>query len=181
REHALSEAELEFMSAVARQCGEAIRRAQLDTERRRRAQRVALLAEAGAGCGRSLDYGKTLADVANLAVPRLADCCIVDVQASAGVHQLATVHVVPERVAMIVDIERRYPADPAESHSAVGAVLRSGDATLVRDVNEQFLLGITRDEEHRDAIRDLGMRSLIITPLIARGRTLGAITLIRDV
>jgi GAF domain-containing protein len=181
REHGLSEAELEFMSAVARQCGEAIRRAQLDTERQRRSQRVALLAEAGAVFASSLDYEKTLADVASLAVPGLADCCIVDVQDSAGVHQLATVHVVPERVPMIVEIERRYPADPAESHSAVGAVLRSGDATLVRDVNEQFLLGITRDEEHRDAIRDLRMRSLIITPLIARGRTLGAITLIHDV
>jgi serine phosphatase RsbU (regulator of sigma subunit) len=181
RERLLNEAELEFMTAVARQCGEAIRRAQLDAERRRRGQGVALLAEAGAVFAGSLDYERTLADVASLAVPRLADCCIVDVLESAGVHQIATVHVEPQRVDRIADIERRYPADPAESNSAVGAVLRSGEATLVPEVTEEFLSRVTRDDDHREAIHGLGMRSLIIAPLIARGRTLGAITLIQDV
>ena len=47
REITFNEAELDFMRAVARQCAEAIRRTELDGERRRRAQRLALLAEAG--------------------------------------------------------------------------------------------------------------------------------------
>ncbi len=181
REPDLSDAELEFRTSVARQCGEAIRRAQLDAERRRRTQRRALLAEAGAVFAQTLDYRTTLAEVAKLAVPRLADCCIVDVLEPTGVHQLATVHVEPQRIAMIADLERRYPADPNDPHSAVGAVLRSGQPTIVAEVTEQFLDGVTRDESHRQAIRELGMRSLIIAPLIARGRTLGAITLINDV
>jgi GAF domain-containing protein len=174
------EAEVEFMTAVARQCAEAIRRTELDAERRRRAQRLALLAEAGAAFTRTLDYRTTLAEVANLAVPRLADCCIVDVIESAGLHQVAAVHVEPEKVELIADLESRYPADPAESRSAVGAVLRSGFATLVPDVTDEFLRTVTRDDEHRQAVRTLGMRSLIIAPLIARGRTLGAITFIHD-
>jgi GAF domain-containing protein len=181
REPNLGEAEVEFMTAVAQQCGEAIRRAQLDAERSRRTQRLALLAEAGAVFARTLDYRATLAEVAKLAVPRLADCCIVDVLEPTGVHQIATVHVEPDRIALIADIERRYPADPNNPHSAVGAVLNSGQATVVAEVTEQFLDGVTRDEAHRQAIRELGMRSLIIAPLIARGRTLGAITLINDV
>jgi GAF domain-containing protein len=180
-ERGFSEAELEFMTAVARQCGEAIRRSQLDAERRRRSQRLALLAEASQAFADALDYHATLAEVANLAVPRLADCCIVDVIEPSGVHQVATVHVQPERMALIADVERRYPADPNESRSAVGAVLRTGVATVLPEVSELFLQGVTRDEAHREAVRALGMRSLIIAPLVARGRTLGAITLIHDV
>jgi len=43
-----SPSEVEFMTAVARQCAEAVRRTALDAERGRRAQRLALLAEARA-------------------------------------------------------------------------------------------------------------------------------------
>jgi serine phosphatase RsbU (regulator of sigma subunit) len=52
---------------------------------------------------------------------------------------------------------------------------------VLPEVTEEFLRTVTRDEKHREAIRALGLRSLIIAPLIARGRTLGAITLIHDV
>jgi GAF domain-containing protein len=180
REITLTEAELDYMSAVARQCGEAIRRTVLDAERRRRAQRLALLAESGAAFARTLDYRTTLADVANLAVPRLADCCIVDVLEGTGIHQVAAVHVEEDKVPAIAKLESAYPADPDEPHSAVGEVLRSGEAMLVSEVDDAFLDRITRNGAHRAAVRSLGMRSLIIAPLIARGRTLGAITLIID-
>src|SRR6185503_596745 len=130
-----SPSEVEFMTAVARQCAEAVRRTALDAERGRRAERLALLAEAGAVFARTLDYRATLAEVANLAVPRLADCCIVDVLEPTGLHQLAAVHVEPERVPQIARLEQSYPADPADEHSAVGEVLRTGTPTLVPVMN----------------------------------------------
>jgi len=73
REKTFGDAELEFMTAVVRQCSEAIRRTAFDAERGRRAERLALLAEAGAAFARSLDYRTTLGEVANLAVPAMAD------------------------------------------------------------------------------------------------------------
>lgn len=173
--------ELEFMAAVARQCSEAIRRTILDGERRRRARRLGLLAEAGAAFSRSLDYRTTLLEVANLAVPGLADCCIVDVVEATGLRQHAAVHVQPENLPLVREVEQRYAPDPGDPRSAVGAVLRTGSPTLVVDVDDEFLGRITRDAEHLQAVRSLGMRSLIIVPLIARGRTLGAITLIQDI
>ena len=181
REVALPPEELEFMAAVARQCSEAIRRTTLDAERRRRARRLGLLAEAGAAFSRSLDYRTTLLEVANLAVPGLADCCIVDVVEATGLRQHAAVHVRPENLPQVREVEQRYAPDPGDPRSAVGAVLRTGSPTLVADVDDEFLGRITRDAEHAQAVRSLGMRSLIIVPLIARGRTLGAITLIQDV
>ena len=181
RDVTFSRSEVEFMTAVARQCAEAVRRTALDAERGRRAQRLALLAEAGAVFARTLDYRATLAEVANLAVPRLADCCIVDVLEPTGLHQLAAVHVEPERVPQIARLEQAYPADPDDRHSPVGEVLRTGAPTLVPVMDGDTLARLTRDDEHRAAVERLGMRSLIIVPLIARGRTLGAITLILDV
>lgn len=180
REVTFSLSEIEFMTAVARQCADAIRRTALDAERGRRAQRLALLAEAGAVFARTLDYRATLAEVANLAVPRLADCCIVDVLEPAGLHQLAAVHVEPERVPQIARLEQSYPADADAERSAVGEVLRTGEPTLVAEMTPEILDRITRDADHRAAVERLGMRSLIIAPLVARGRTLGAITLILD-
>jgi GAF domain-containing protein len=180
-EQALEAADLEFMQAVARQCADAIRRTALDAERRRRTESLALLAEAGAALAKSLDPRATLAEVARLAVPRLADCCIVDVAEASGLHQLAMVHVLPELIPLIAELEQRYPADPNETRSAVGEVIRTGLATLVPDVGDDYLGRITRDSDHLEGVHRLGMRSLIIVPLTARGRTIGAITLIRDV
>ncbi|MFI5050844.1 MAG: GAF domain-containing SpoIIE family protein phosphatase [Gaiellales bacterium] len=181
RDVTLSTSEVEFMTAVARQCAEAVQRTALDAERGRRAQRLALLAEAGAVFARTLDYRATLAEVANLAVPRLADCCIVDVLEPTGLHQLAAVHVEPERVPQIARLEQAYPADADDEHSAVGEVLRTGTPTLVPILSDEILDRLTRNEDHRAAVERLGMRSLIIVPLVARGRTLGAITLILDI
>jgi hypothetical protein len=97
----------------------------------------------------------------------MADCCIVDVLEPTGLHQLATVHVEPGKIARVAELETSYPADPAEPHSAVGGVLRSGEALLVSPVTEEFVRSVTRDEAHRDAVHALGMRSLIIVSPIA--------------
>jgi hypothetical protein len=96
-------------------------------------------------------------------------------------HQLGLAHVDPSREALVAELERRYPADPADPRSAVGEVIRSGRTTLVEHVTEAFFATMTRDEAHTRGVHALGMRSLVIAPLIARGRTLGAITLIHDV
>jgi PAS domain S-box-containing protein len=151
------------------------------TEPKAREQSLRFLAESGAELASSLDYRHTLRRVAELAVPGLADCCIVDVIEEGNLHQLALVHVDPSREPLVTDLETRYPVDPAEAHSAVGEVVRTGRPMMVPEVTDELLREITRDDEHMAAVRNLGMRSLIIAPLIARGRTLGAVTLIMDV
>jgi PAS domain S-box-containing protein len=151
------------------------------TERRRREATLAFLVEAGETLAASLDYGSTLQRVARLAVPRLSDCCLVDVIEPSGVRQLALVHVDPAREPLVAEIERRFPVDPGDERSAVGDVVRRGRPVLISEVNDDVLDRITRAAEHREAVRRIGMRSLIIVPLLVRGRTIGAITLIRDV
>jgi serine phosphatase RsbU (regulator of sigma subunit) len=57
--------------------------------------------------------------------------------------------------------------------------LRSGQSELVPSNPESLLLEeVARDAEHHKILRELGSKSYIIVPLVARGRTLGAITLV---
>src|SRR5215213_10204872 len=87
------------------------KRAEEDTRRSEEAQRF--LAEASTALSSSLDYQETLAAVARLAVPTLADWCAVDILEGDGhPKRLAVEHPDPEKVRFAYEIERQYPPDP---------------------------------------------------------------------
>ena len=75
----------------------------------------------------SLDYERTLAAIARLAVPVLADWCGVDVVEDGRVKRLATAHVDPNKLAAAIAIEKRYPPDP-KSKTGVQEIVRTGEA-----------------------------------------------------
>jgi PAS domain S-box-containing protein len=141
-------------------------------------ERYAFLAEASELLAESLDYETTLASVARLAVPRLADWCAVDMlDASGGVRRLAVAHVDPSKIELAHELERRYPVDLAEPYGLPNA-LRTGRPEFYAEIPEGLLESSARDAEHLRLLRELGLRSGIVVPLVARGRTLGAITLV---
>jgi PAS domain S-box-containing protein len=150
------------------------------SERKRREDALAFLAESGAILSSTLDYERTLAEVARLAVPRLADCCVVDVldEDEHAVHRLAVVHVDPLKEKLVEELERLYPADPSSPASFVGRILREGHPRLEEEMPDELLETIARDGEHLAALRRLGLVSGMFVPLPARGRILGAITLL---
>ena len=126
----------------------------------------------------SLDYRETLASVARLAVPRLADWCVVDVVEEDGsLQRLAAEHEDPEKVALARRLQERYPPDPDAPYGADN-VIRTGESELVPEIPESSLDDIARDEEHRTLLRALGLKSYMIVPLAARGRMLGAISFV---
>jgi PAS domain S-box-containing protein len=126
----------------------------------------------------SLDYRETLASVARLAVPRLADWCVVDVVEEDGsLQRLAAEHEDPEKVAQARHLQELYPPDPDASFGAEH-VVRTGEPELVPEIPESGLDDVARDEEHRTLLRELGLKSYMIVPLVARGRMLGAISFV---
>jgi len=135
-----------------------------------------LLAEVGALVGDSLEYELTLAKVARLVVPDLADWCSVDVLDERGlVKNVALAHVDRGKEGLAQELRRRYPEDP-EAGGAVHRVLRSGEAELHPDVPEAMLFEAARDAEELELLRGVGIKSAMAVPLVARGRTLGTIT-----
>ncbi|MEX2011230.1 MAG: PAS domain S-box protein [Chloroflexota bacterium] len=135
------------------------------------------LADATALLSSSLDYEETIRRVAELAVPRVADWCVVDlVEPDGGIEPLAIVHVDPAKVALARQLRERYPPrkdDPA----GVAAVIRTGKSELVSELTPAILAGIP-DPEYRQRIEDLHLASYMSVPLLAGGETLGAITLV---
>jgi PAS domain S-box-containing protein len=140
-------------------------------------RRWAFLAEASAILSSSLDYETTLASVARLAVPTLADWCSVDIVTDDGdIHALAIAHRDPARMKEAERLQRRYPASIDDRHG-VARVIRTAQAELYADVPDSMLAEAARDEEHLRILCEAGLRSLMIVPLVGRGRTLGAISL----
>ena len=145
------------------------------TARRRAEDRVRFLAEASALLGTSLDYEETLAQVARLAVPAVADWCAVDVVDDGGTARpVALVHADPNQVDEARRMRERYPVR-ATGEDGVAAVLRTGRAALLPEVTDA-MVAAAQDDEHLAALRRAGLRSVMVVPLSARGRVLGAVT-----
>jgi PAS domain S-box-containing protein len=148
-------------------------RAEAETAR----EHAAFLAEASAVLASSLDHRTTLASVARLIVPRIADGCAVDMIDSEGqLRRLVTSHSDPGRVAGAESVASRYPARLGAPHGA-GHVAATGESELLPEVTDAILKETARDEEHYGLLRALNLVSLMCVPLQARGRILGAITL----
>jgi PAS domain S-box-containing protein len=141
-------------------------------------RRSTLLAEISRNLAASLDYETTLRSLAFAVVPEFADWCAIDVVGEDGrAHRVVTAHPDPEKQRMAEELSARYPSDENASHG-VPEVLRTGEAELVSDIPPKLLEDAAVDEEHLRLLRSLDLRSYMIVPLIARGRTLGAITLL---
>src|SRR4051812_41324022 len=147
------------------------------TERKRAAERAAFLAEATRLLVASLDYQATLTAVAQMAVPAIADWAGVDLLARDGsIEHVATAHVDPTRIELGRRLQMRYE-DPSSSYS-VPAVVRTGTPFLVPLISEEMIAAsAARDEERIRLVATLGLVSYMCVPLIAHGRTLGALTL----
>jgi PAS domain-containing protein len=147
------------------------------TERHRTEEAQRFLVQASAMLSSSLDYHETLASVARLAVPTLADWCAVDIVGEGGVSErLAVEHPDPQKVPLAYEIRRRYPPDP-DASTRLDHVLRTGEPEMMSEIPEELLDRVARDEEHRKLLESLKLRSYMIVPLVTRGRTLGAISL----
>jgi PAS domain S-box-containing protein len=139
--------------------------------------RLAFIAQAGEALVESLDYRSTLRRVAEIAVPRLADWCalhVVDEQG--GLEQVAVAHADPARLGLARELQSRFPDNPETS--ATYRIVRTGLPELASEITPEALAESARSPEHLDVLRRLGLRSYMGVPLIARGRTLGVLTLI---
>lgn len=146
------------------------------TERIRTEQRRRLLAEAGAAIAASLDSHAILASVARLVVPVLADYCVVDaVDDQGSTSRITRVHADSVKQKLLDEISRRYPVQPAGAHPMLQA-LRTGQSILASNVPDDMLDDIAQDAEHLKMLRELGPRSAMFVPLVARGKVSGAIS-----
>jgi PAS domain S-box-containing protein len=148
------------------------------TEAKETELRQRFLAQAGVTLASSLDYEETMQRVAQLAVPGLADWCAVDVvDASDRLQQVAVAHVDPDKIAFAREFRSRYPPDPNDD-SGIYGVLRCGRPELYPEIPDDLLEQSIADPEQLESIRALGMRSVMLIPMVVAGRTIGVLTMV---
>lgn len=140
-------------------------------------QKSAFLAKASTELASSLDYETTLAKVAGLAVPFLADWCMVDILNEQVIHRVAIAHQDASKQKLGLEINRRYPAEINQTQG-VAIVLQTGNSKLSALITDIDLQEFAQDDQHLQLLRELGLKSAMFVPLLARGRILGAITLL---
>jgi PAS domain S-box-containing protein len=148
------------------------------TERRQREQANSLLAEAGRVLAESLDYRVTLNAVAHLVAPAIADWCSLRLlNADGQLESLAVAHADPELEQSAREMLMRYP-DLVDTSISASAVVRTGQSTVFTEIGDELLATLAHDEAHLALLQRVGMRSAMVVPMRAHGRTLGAMSLI---
>jgi PAS domain S-box-containing protein len=148
------------------------------TERKRAELRSAFLAEASSVLASSLDYEQTLRNVAELAVPEIADWCAVDLLDGDGDrHSVAVAHVDPERLSL-AEALREYEPEQIDPEQGLGFVLSTGEPLLYPEIPEQMIVQAAVDERHLELLRAVGFRSALVVPMRLGERILGAMTLV---
>ena len=177
--------ERSYLLAVAALCAQA-----LDRHRVRTAEeaahaavdlqlgRMTFLVRANQMMDAPLSVELRLQQLADLAVPQVADWCAVHLVRDGHVDQVAVAHSDPEKVAFVARLEAQYPPDPDADGGAIG-VSRTGVATFVPEITDELLVLAAVDATHLELIREIGMRSYVVVPLLVRGRSLGALTLVQ--
>jgi PAS domain S-box-containing protein len=146
-----------------------------DQKRAEESQRF--LVEAGAVLASSLNYRSTLAAVAKLAVPRVADWARVDVLEADRLHTVAVEHVDPQKVELALELARCYP-ERDDAQQGPPHVVRTGTSELVVEITEEQVAELATDDLHLGLVRELGFQSYMCVPLNAHGRVLGAISFV---
>jgi PAS domain S-box-containing protein len=177
RERSGSLAERALALACADQCALALDRALLFERELEARTRAGFLAEAGAVLSSTLDTDEVLRRLAKLAVPRLGDWCSIELVEGDSSREAAVAHTDPEKVRLAHELRSRFPPN-REHPGGLFEVLRTGRAELYAEITEEMLTAATRSPEELAIYRAVGMRSVLIVPLVVRGRILGAMTLV---
>jgi PAS domain S-box-containing protein len=141
-------------------------------------ERSAFLAEASRVLGTSFDYHTTLEQLARLAVPRIADYCVVDVvEGEAGFERLGVAHVDAAKE-LLLRQETRFATGVVSRDHPVVRVIMEAKPWLVREVAPDVIRASALNETHFRILEEVAPRSLMTVPLIASGKVLGALTLV---
>jgi signal transduction histidine kinase len=130
------------------------------------------LADASAALDTSIEYEETLANTVRLAVPEVADYCVVILLGEDGsTRWVDSAHRDPARHALLESVRGYLP--PLSLEHPVRKALQTGQPQLVMDAGPKILKWW--DGTRLGIVRELAPASLIVVPMIARWRTFGAI------
>lgn len=172
--------DLQLFHTVAERAGALIRQQLARDALQAATRRLALLAEASAVLGASLDEEEILDALPRLVVPYAADWCAIDLVEGEGFRRAVLVHSDPHRVALARRLQEQH-GHRFDGRAGPARVIRTGQPELYRRVSESILAELANGPEQLEALRSFRLVSLMVLPLRTRNHTLGALTLATDV
>ena len=169
--------QLAFLTTLADVTAQALERAAIAASAATASERLAFLAEASVLLSSSLDYRAVLEAVAGLIVPRLADWCAIQLLEDDSLNTVALTHVDPAKVEWAQGVSARYP-DDMNSPTGAPNVIRTGRSELYPFIPPELIEAGAVDEEHLALIKEFGLSSGLVVPLVGRSGIIGAVTLI---
>ena len=170
-----------FVRAAADQATQALLRARLLAEEQRAHRWQRFLSEASLLLSGTLYSDDLLLQVADLAVPTLADGCVLHLAEEASEEvQLRTVaasHADPQRRQQLDEL---VSLQPVARNPYILEVAASGESLLLPTITDEVLERSTGGGEHQQLVSQLGVTSGLCVALIAHGRTLGTLTLLSN-
>ncbi|PTL82915.1 ATP-binding sensor histidine kinase [Vitiosangium sp. GDMCC 1.1324] len=143
-------------------------------------RRSRFLAEAGELLSESLNYEETLMRLSRLCVRSMADWCVIDVVEDGQLRRLTGAHADPLKEPLLETLRQKHPPHQGSAHGATG-VQRNRQPLVLPDLSDDLIRRMTDDAEHQRLIQELGSRTALVVPIIARGQMLGVITLVSGV
>ncbi|WP_437592808.1 ATP-binding protein [Sorangium sp. So ce1000] len=157
------------------------RRAAEAAERERAQELPRFLDAASVVLAESLDYSTTLARVAQLAVPVLADFCLVDAlddEEDGNFRRVGVAYSDPSHAAVAEEAKRFAPKLDGNPEHPPTRVLIEQKSVIVEQFTDEQMRAIAQNDDHLRVIRAIGGRSFMCVPLARRGRLFGTLTFI---
>jgi PAS domain S-box-containing protein len=140
-------------------------------------QRARILSDASRVLGTSFDYRTTLASLARLTVPVLADYCLVDIFEDEAVVRLGVAHVDPAKECLLLELSHARARAVNVDHPLAGRRFQR-QSTLVPEITPELLQINHADDANRAILEQLTPRSMIRVPIVVRDRVVGTLTLV---
>lgn len=136
------------------------------------------LAESSRILSSSLDYETTLNTVAELAVPKIADWCAIDMyDEKEGVSQVAITHKDPKKVKWAKKLRKEQPVD-LSAPTGLPKILRTGQSEIYPNITDEMLVSISKNEKELKLARSIGFTSAMVVPIFSQEKPVGAITFV---
>jgi PAS domain S-box-containing protein len=169
-------AEVGLAEELTRRAALAVDNARLHTDLRRADRAQRLISEGSRILSESLNWSATIDHLARLMTESLADICVVDApDANGTIRNVAMAASDPRKQELMVEGLRRWPRAHAAAY--VSPALEDARSTFIVDFDETTQGEFALDADHLALIRELGISSVAVVPMVARGRPVGAISL----
>ncbi|MGW1953189.1 SpoIIE family protein phosphatase [Streptomyces sp. NPDC001920] len=154
-------------------------------------RRLALIADASARIGTTLDLDRTARELADVAVPELADVAAVDLLEAVVEGRASSLQPSDPAVIRALAVRAGHATEALSAADPPGQVarygpdrlvtecVRTGGPVMITHVADEDLPRIARSPEAAVQLGRAGVHSYLAVPLIARGEVLGALDLKR--